>query len=130
LTPITDLGFTRSRQAIVARINRIEGRLGRFVPPRSVLEENQFRMNAARVRAQITYSALQSLVVHLSGLREGRKSVLFVSEGPPLIGDGLPLFDRLRDVIAAANTGNVTIHTMDPRELGAASLRFIRTSIL
>jgi VWFA-related protein len=125
LTPISDLGITRNKQDIIARINRIQGRLGGFVPPRSVIEESHLRMNPAeraRVRAQITYSALQSLVVHLSGLREGRKSILFVSEGPPVIGNGQPLFDRLRDVIAAANTGNVTIHTLDPREIGAGPL--------
>ena len=123
LTPISDLGFTRSREAVLERINRIQGRLGCFVPPRSVLEENQFSLNAgqrARIRAQISFSALQSLAVHLGGLREGRKSVLFISEGPPVIAERLQLFDHLRDVIAAANTNNVTIHTMDPRALGAS----------
>ena len=123
MTPISDLGLTRSREAILERINRLEGRLGCFVRPRSVLEENQFTRGTdmARIRAQISFSALQSLAVHLGGLREGRKSVLFISEGPPVIANRLHLFDHLQDVIAAANTNNVTIHTMDPRELGASS---------
>jgi VWFA-related protein len=125
MTPISDLGLTRDKEAILERINRLEGRLGGFVPPRSALEENQLLLNAgdlARIRAQITLSALQSLAVHLGGLREGRKSVLFISEGPPFVADHLSMYDHLRDVVTAANTSNVTIHTMDPRELGASTL--------
>ena len=124
LTPISDLGLTRNRQEILDRIDRLEGRLGGFVPPRSALEENQFSLNPAaraRVRAQISLAALQSLAVHLGGLREGRKSVLFVSQGPPIIVDRLGLFNQVRDVVTSANTSNVTIHTMDPRELGAST---------
>ncbi len=124
LTPISDLGLTRNRQEILDRIHRLEGRLGGFVPPRSALEENQFSLNPAaraRVRAQISLAALQSLAVHLGGLREGRKSVLFVSQGPPIIADRMGLFNQVRDVVTSANTSNVTIHTMDPRELGAST---------
>jgi len=123
LTPMTHLRLTRDRQAILEAISGTSGRLGGFVAPRSPMEENQFSLgdrDRVRVRAQVTFTALESLVVHLSGLREGRKSILFVSEGPPLITDRLPLWDRLEDVVTAANTGNVTIHTLDPRDLGTA----------
>ena len=43
--------------------------------------------------------------------------MLFVSEGPPLMVDNLSLQDWLNDVVAAANTANVTIHTLDARQL-------------
>lgn len=123
LTPMSHLRLTRDRQEILEEIEGTMGRRGGFVAPRSPMEENQFALRGpdrVRVRAQVTLTALESLVVHLSGLREGRKSVLFVSEGPPLVADRLPLWHHLQDVVTAANTGNVTIHTLDPRDLGSA----------
>jgi hypothetical protein len=72
-----------------------------------------------RVRAEVSLSALQSLVVHLGGLSERRKTVLFVSEGPPLMVADFSLADRLNDVITAANAANVTIHTIDAKQLDA-----------
>jgi VWFA-related protein len=123
LTPLSDLELTRDRAELIRRVNKLEGRLGGFVPPRSAIEEGHLRLGAgqlARVRAQISLSALQAAVVHLAGLREGRKSILFVSQGPPIRADGTEMFSELRDVIAAANRGNVTVHTLDPRQLGDA----------
>ena len=123
LTPLSDLRLTRDRAELLERINALEGRLGGFVPPRSPIEEAHLRLgpaDLARVRAQISLSALEAATVHLAGLREGRKSVLYVSQGPPVRADGLEMFSDLRDVIAAANRGNVTIHTLDPRQLGDA----------
>lgn len=122
LTPMTDLGLTRARQDIVDRIQRFQGRLGGFVPPRSVLEEGQYYLSpgqAGRVRTEVTFGALEALVEYLGALREGRKSVLFVSEGPPLRPGGSSQHDRLAKVITAANRANVTIHTLDPRELAS-----------
>jgi VWFA-related protein len=123
LTPISDLGLTRDRNAVLERVNKLQGRLGGFVPPRSVIEEAHTRLGAgdlARIRAQVTLSALESLAVHLGGLREGRKSILFVSQGPPMMRGGADLYRDLQEVIVAANRNNVTIHTLDPRQLGEA----------
>ncbi len=125
LTPISDLGLTRDRNALLERVNRVQGRLGGFVPPRSPIEEAHMRLGAGdltRIRAQVSLSALESLAVHLGGLREGRKSILYVSQGPPMRAGGLELFGSLREVIVAANRNNVTIHTLDPRQLGEARL--------
>ena len=122
LTPLSDLHLTRDRSLLLQRINALQGRLGGFVPPRSVIEESHLRLSAGqllRVRSQISLSALEAITVHLAGLREGRKSILFVSQGPP-IGSESDLYQRLTDVIVAANRGNVTIHTLDPRQLGDA----------
>ena len=86
LTPISDLGLTRDRIALLERVNQVQGRLGGFVPPRSAIEEAHMRLGAGdltRIRAQVSLSALESLAVHLGGLREGRKSILYVSQGPP-----------------------------------------------
>jgi hypothetical protein len=122
LTPMTDLGLTRARRDILDRIQRFQGRLGGFLPPRSVLEEGQYYLSPGqmgRVRTEVTFGALEALVEYLGALREGRKSVLFVSEGPLLRPDGSSQTDRLARVIAAANRANVTIHTLDPRDLSS-----------
>jgi hypothetical protein len=71
------------------------------------------------VRAQVTLSALAALTMKLGGLREGRKSIIFVSQGPPsYLGsrDG-NLQDEIRTVIEAANRGNVAIYPLDPTGL-------------
>jgi VWFA-related protein len=122
LTPLSDLELTRDRRELQERISRVQGRLGGFVPPRSPMEEAQLSMGAGnlrRIRAQISLSALESLVVFLGGLREGRKSVLFVSQSPPVTSMD---FGDLDDVIVAANRANVTIHTLDPRGLGESPM--------
>jgi len=125
LTPISDLGLTRDMHVLLKRVNELQGRLGGFVPPRSVIEEAHMRLGGAdlmRVRAQVSLSALESLAVHLGGLRDGRKSILFVSQGPPIRAAGLEMLSDLREVVAAANRHNVTIHTLDPRQLGEARM--------
>ncbi len=125
LTPISDLGLTRDKNALLERVNHVQGRLGGFVPPRSPVEEAHMRLGGGdltRIRAQVSLSALESLAVHLGGLREGRKSILFVSQGPPMLRGGVDLTGALRDVIVAANRNNVTIHTLDPRQLGEARM--------
>ena len=92
LTPISDLGLTRDRNALLERVNQVQGRLGGFVPPRSPVEEAHMRLGGGdltRIRAQVSLSALESLAVHLGGLREGRKSILYVSQGPPMLRGGV-----------------------------------------
>src|SRR5262249_18761754 len=119
LTPLSHLRFTRSQDDLLRRMGEFEGRRGELHPVRSVLEEGQL---AARdvweVRGSVTLSALEAIVTHLGGLREGRKSVLFVSQGPVMGPFGGPNEDRLKDVLQAANRGNVTIHVFDPRPVG------------
>ena len=87
---------------------------------KSAAEEAQLTVrNLAEVRAGVTLDALNAIVTHLGGLREGRKSVLFVSQGPPIgMSSASPNFERMRDVLRNANRGNVTIHALDPRPLG------------
>jgi VWFA-related protein len=122
LTPMSDLKLTRSMQVILDRIQSFQGRGccgGAIIPPRSIVEEGQMRLNdldRLRVRAEVSCPhSIRSCAP--GGLSEQRKWVLFVSEGPPLMVDNLSIQDRLNNVIAAANTANVTIHTLDARQL-------------
>ncbi len=83
LTPVDDIHFSRNRDALISAINKFEGRKHDY-RPRNMFEE-QYAMYPAqtveRIRNQVTMSALKAASVRLSGLREGRKSVIFVSEG-------------------------------------------------
>ena len=120
LTTLSALRFTRSHAELADVVNRFEGRQGEIFPVKSAVEEAQLqRGDIVRVRAEVTLSALHALVVRLGGLREGRKIVIFVSQGPPTVfGRNGTLQDVMRDIAQAANRGNVTIYPVDPRGLG------------
>ena len=120
VTPLSALRFTRARDELRATIDKLEGRLGGFALPRNAAEaEHRGRRNAGEIRSSVTISALGALVSHLGGLREGRKSVLLVSQGPPT-SLGSPTEKALQEVLQAANRGNVTIHVYDPQPMGFA----------
>src|SRR3954453_15074581 len=83
LTPITDIRFSRNREASVAAIEHFEGR--KFVyTPRNQFEEKYADYPAQvveRVRNQVTMDARKGAAMKMGALREGRKSIIFVSEG-------------------------------------------------
>ncbi len=120
LTPLSALRFTRSKRNCRQVVNKFEGRQGEIFPVKSVMEEAQLmRGDIRRVRAQVTFSALAALTMKLGGMREGRKSIIFVSQGPPTyLGsrDG-NLQDEMRTIVEAANRGNVAIYPLDPTGL-------------
>ena len=117
ITPLSALQWTRDKAALAREIRKYEGRIDNFIG-RSPLEEAQnLTRNILRVRSQVVISALQALVMHLSGLREGRKTLLVVSRGIPLMFD-ISLEPDFQAMLREANRGNVIIHTLDPRGLG------------
>lgn len=94
LQPVGDVVFTRNHRAIVDAIRKFDGRKYDYTPRNSI--EEQYSMYPAewveRIRNQVSLSALRALMVRLGGLREGRKSVILVSEGytnylPPQMRD-------------------------------------------
>lgn len=94
LQPLSDVRFTRNHRAIVEAIRQFDGRKYDYTPRNSI--EEQYSMYPAewveRIRNQVSLSALTALVTRLGGLREGRKSVILVSEGytnylPPQMRD-------------------------------------------
>jgi VWFA-related protein len=83
LTPITDLRFSRDRASAVSAIEKFEGRKFNYTP-RNMFEEQYANYPASvveRVRNEVTMGALKGAAVKMAGLREGRKSIVFVSEG-------------------------------------------------
>ena len=105
LTPFTTIGYTRNHEAVIREIEGWDGR--RFdYRPRNEFEERYVYYPAEvveRIRNQVSLSALEALVTGLGTKREGRKSVILVSEG---YSNYLP--PQLRDPVASLpGVGNV-----------------------
>ena len=119
LTTLYDLKYTRNKSELIARIKNFEGRYGETFPVKSVIEEAQLsQRNWMELRSGVTLSALKALATQMGGLRDGRKSILFFSQGPG-VRPGSPNDQLMREIDEAANRGNVTIHVIDPRPLGS-----------
>ena len=115
LTTVDSIRFTRDRMALADQVHALKGRLGVFMPPRGAVEEahlQQFR-DIGRLRNQVTTSALNAAAAFLGNFREGRKALLFVSQGFPLYGRG-DESDRYTEIVRTANTNNTAIYTLDP----------------
>jgi VWFA-related protein len=83
LTPVTDLRFSRDRASAVSAIQTFLGRKFDYTP-RNMFEEKYANYPSSvveRVRNEVTMGALKGAAVKMGGLREGRKSIIFVSEG-------------------------------------------------
>jgi VWFA-related protein len=117
LTPIDALTFTRDWLELFDRTRRLVGRSGVYVPTRSAVEDAHLeRGDVERLRSEVTVSALKSAAVHLGGLRDGRKSIILISEGlRGMMRDGQSL---LTDLIRTANDNNTAIYLIDPRGFG------------
>jgi VWFA-related protein len=83
LTPVTALQFTRNHESIISAINSFEGRKFRY-DARNDFErqyERQPTEVVEQMRNQVSMSALRGLATRLGSIREGRKAVIYVSEG-------------------------------------------------
>jgi VWFA-related protein len=86
LTPSSAIEFSRDRRALADRIYTLQGRRGIYLPPRSAAEEAQLEVVNWRVelvegfRAQVSVSAIKAAAAHLGTLREGRKTMIVVTE--------------------------------------------------
>jgi VWFA-related protein len=116
LLPVDALRFTRDRSELLQKIRKLTGRFGEYVPVRSAAEEAMLEHgDVGRLRSEVTISALKAAAVHLGSLKQGRKAIVFVSEGlTRLDHDGPQL---LEDLVRAANNNNTAIYSLDPRGL-------------
>jgi len=83
LTPVTDIDFTRNHERIINAIQHFEGRKYRY-DPRNLFEEQYQRAPTEvveEIRNQVVMTALRGLSVRLGSIRDGRKSIIYVSEG-------------------------------------------------
>ena len=97
-------GFATSRAAAARRI-----------PVKSAIEEAQLtQRNWLELRAGVTLSALEALATQMGGLREGRKSILFFSQGPPL-----PPEQSQRTALSRSHGGGQSRQRHHPRDRSA-----------
>jgi VWFA-related protein len=84
LTPLDDVLLSRNHKNLASAIRSFMGRKYDYTA-RNLFEERYVNyvstMEAERIRNQVTLSALKALIVHLGGLREGRKAIVLVTEG-------------------------------------------------
>ena len=115
LTTVDSIRFTRDPLQLVDQIHGLKGRLGVLVPPRSAVEEVhlQYPREIYRLRNEVTTSALNAAAAFLGNLREGRKAILFVSQGIPTYGRSTEA-DHYIEIVRTANTNNTAIYTLDP----------------
>jgi VWFA-related protein len=117
LTPIDAITFTRDRLELFERTRKLIGRSGVYVPTRSAVEDAHLeRGDVERLRSEVTVSALKAAAVHLGGMRDGRKSIILISEGlRGMMRDSQTL---LTDLVRTANDNNTAIYALDPRGFG------------
>ena len=83
LTPLDAVVLTRNHGAIVSAIQKFEGRKFRY-DPRNDFEQqySQYPTEVVeQIRNEVVMTALRGLSTRLGSLREGRKAIIFVSEG-------------------------------------------------
>ena len=83
LMPLDDVRLTRNHQAVINAVSQFRGiKYNYEVRNNYEAMYNQYPTETVeRIRNDVSLSALRGLMVRLGGLREGRKSVVVVSEG-------------------------------------------------
>jgi len=147
LTPSSAIEFTRDRRALADRVHSLQGRRGVYLPPRSAAEEAQLEAVNWRAEAvepfrnQVTVTAIKAAAAHLGTLREGRKTLILVTEGfgvaprgtdfgpggrgiAPLTRSAMSRYtddqNTALDIVRMANDTNTAVHIIDPRGLQIA----------
>ena len=128
LTPVTALTFTRSRESLIAAINHFEGRKGLYEPRNEFEERYAYypTQTVENIRNDVTLGALKGAAVKLGGMRDGRKSIIFVSEG---LTSTVPA--QLNDPVAAMpRVGNRAQPGQDTTNPRAESQKFFDSADL
>jgi VWFA-related protein len=91
--------MTRNHDAVMKGLQQFNGRKYDYKPTNAYEDKIAYypTETVEKIRNQISMSAIKSLIVHMGGLKEGRKALILVSEGYSNI---IP--PQLRDQIATA----------------------------
>jgi VWFA-related protein len=83
LTPLFDVQLTRDHDQVVHALERFVGRKWEYDPINTYESQYAYYPTEVveKIRNDVSLSALKALAIHLGGLREGRKSVIVLSEG-------------------------------------------------
>jgi VWFA-related protein len=157
LTPTSALTFSRNHEGTARAVRKFEGRKYNYIP-RYPQEEIYYRLSPRQIedlRNEVVIGAVQGLCTYLGSFRDGRKTVLMVSEGlssllPAQIATGgrdsggvstggsldlrsfsrsVDLLNRMRDIFIAANRTNTSVYTLDPRGLAVSEFDLSQPSV-
>ncbi|MEO7158184.1 MAG: VWA domain-containing protein, partial [Vicinamibacterales bacterium] len=116
LTPVDAAVLTRNHQGIINAVEKFEGRKFKYDPINAVENGYVYKLTPdaiEMIRRQVTLSAIRGICTKLGSLREGRKSLILLSEGfnatlPPQMRSNLPgavsgIGDITRDPFAGQN---------------------------
>jgi VWFA-related protein len=127
LTPVRDLTFTRNKDGLMRAVEKFEGRRFNYLPQNEFEERYAYYPAATveRIRNQVVMDALKGAAVKLGSMREGRKSVILVSEGftnllPPQLNDPVAAMPGLGNTAR----GRVDAQNTDRAEFMAATDMF------
>lgn len=84
LTPVDAAVLSRNHQGIINAVEKFEGRKYNYEPVNAVETGYVYRLTPDAIeiiRRQVTLSALRGMCTKLGSLREGRKSLILLSEG-------------------------------------------------
>ena len=116
LTPLDAVTLTRNHQGVMNTVEKFQGRKYDYEPINDLERGYVYRATPQAIetiRRQVSLTALRGICTKLGSLREGRKSVILVSEGytsllPPQLRSNMPgglaaPGDITRDPFAAEN---------------------------
>lgn len=84
LTPIDAVTLTRNHQGVINTIEKFEGRKYNYDPVNEIERQYVYRLTPSAIeilRRQVSMGAIRGIATKLGSLREGRKSLIMVSEG-------------------------------------------------
>src|SRR5215467_3282865 len=83
LEPIASVRMTRNHDAVEKGLQQFLGRKYDYTPKNEYEEKIVYypTETVEQIRNQISLSAIKSLIIHMGGLKEGRKGLILVSEG-------------------------------------------------
>jgi VWFA-related protein len=94
LDPTAAVRMTRNHDAIMKALQQFKGRKYDYTPRNEFEERYAYYPTdtVEKIRNQVSLSAMKSLIVHMGGLKEGRKALILISEGynallPPQMRD-------------------------------------------
>lgn len=98
LTPIDAVTLTRNHQGVINTIQKFEGRKYNYDPINDLERDYVYKLTPdaiERLRRQVSLTAIRGISTKLGSLREGRKSLILVSEGysallPPQLRSDMP----------------------------------------
>ena len=104
LTPLDAMVLTRNHQSIINTVEKFEGRKYNYEPINQTEQNYVYKLTPDAIeiiRRQVTFGAIRGACIKLGSLREGRKSLILVSEG---FNSMLP--PQMRTNLAGGYVGN------------------------